>query len=138
MPSLTRCWLLLGVVFWQFLHILLCSRTKSSAYIAHFTGDGHFLIRSLMNTKKIIDDITPPCGTPCLRSIFLLFVLAMPTLVRRLCRYDLIHRNIFPVMLHLFSFRSRPSVQTLSNTFCRSIHTVSVLFVLESVFNLLF
>ena len=27
-------------------------RTKSSAYIAHFTGDGNFLIRSLMNTKE--------------------------------------------------------------------------------------
>ena len=27
-------------------------RTKSSAYIAHFTGDGYFLIRLLMNTKK--------------------------------------------------------------------------------------
>ena len=24
-PSLTRCWLLLGVVFWQLLNILLCS-----------------------------------------------------------------------------------------------------------------
>ena len=29
-------------------------RTKSSAYIAHFTEDGHFLIRSLMNTKKAL------------------------------------------------------------------------------------
>ena len=29
-------------------------RTKSSAYIAHFTGDGNFLIRSLMNTKKLV------------------------------------------------------------------------------------
>ena len=45
-------------------------RTKSSAYIAHFTADGNFLIRSLMNTKKSIGDMTPPCGTPCLRSIF--------------------------------------------------------------------
>ena len=39
-------------------------RTKSSAYIAHFTGAGNFLIRSLMNTKKSIGDMTPPCGTP--------------------------------------------------------------------------
>ena len=52
-------------------------RTKSSAYIAHFTGDGNFLIRSLMNTKKSVGDMTPPCGTPCLRSTFLLFVLSM-------------------------------------------------------------
>ena len=27
-------------------------RTNSSVYIAHFTGDENFLIRSLMNTKK--------------------------------------------------------------------------------------
>ena len=45
-------------------------RTKSSSYIAHFTGDGNFLIRSLMNTKKSVGDMTPPCGIPCLRSIF--------------------------------------------------------------------
>ena len=112
-------------------------RTKSSAYIAHFTGDGNLSIRSLINTKKSVGDMTPPCGTPCLRSIFLLFVLSMTTLARRLCRYDLIQPNIFPGMLHFFSFRSRPSVQTVSNAFCRSIHTVSLLFVLESVFNLL-
>ena len=47
-------------------------RTKSSAYIAHFTGDGKFLIS--------VGDMTLPCGTPCLRSIFLLFVLSMTTL----------------------------------------------------------
>ena len=103
-------------------------RTKSSAYIAHFTGDGNFLIRSLMNTKKSVGDMTPPCGIPCLRSIFLLFVLSMTTLTRRLCRYDLIQQNIFPAMLHFFRFRSRPSVQTVSNAFCRSIHTVRVCF----------
>ena len=113
-------------------------RTKSSAYIAHFTGDGNLLMRSLMNTKKIVGDMTPPCGTPCLRSnTFLLFVLSTTTLARRLCTYDLIHRNIFPAMLHFLNFRSRPSVQTLSNAFSRSLHAVSVLFVLESVFNLL-
>ena len=91
---------------------------------------GNLLMRSLMNTKKSVGDMTPPCGTPCLRSIFLLFVLSMTTLARRLCRYDLFHRNIFPAMLHFFSFRSRPSVQTVSNAFCRSIpiHAVSVCF----------
>ena len=98
-------------------------RTKSSAYIAHFTGDGNSLIRSLMNTKKSVGDMTPPCSTLCLRSIFLLFVLSMTTIARRLCRYHLIQQNIFPAMLHFFSFRSRPSVQTVSNAFCRSIHT---------------
>ena len=103
-------------------------RTMSSAYITHFTGDGNFLIRSLMNTKKIVGDMTPPCDTPCLRSIVLLFVLSMTTLARRLCRYDLTQQNIFPAMLHFFSFRSRPSVQTVSNAFYRSIHTVSVCF----------
>ena len=103
-------------------------RTKSSAYTAYFTGDEHFLIRSLMNTKKSVGDMTPPCGIPCLRSIFLLFVLYMTTLALRLCRYDLIHRNIFPAMLIFFSLRTRPSVQTVSNVFCRSIHTVSVCF----------
>ena len=77
------------VAYFSVLH-----RTKSSAYIAHFTGDGHFLIRSLMNTKKSGGDMTPPCGTPCLRSILFLFVLSMITLARRLCRYDLIHRNM--------------------------------------------
>ena len=102
--------------------------TKSSACITHFTGDGDFLIRSLMKTKKSFGDMTPPCGTPCLRSIFLFFVLSMTTLTQRLCRYDLINRNIFPVMLYFFSFRSRPSVQTVSNVL-RSIHTVSVCFV---------
>ena len=101
-------------------------RTTSSAYTVHFTGDGNFLIRSLMNTKKSVCDITPPCGTPCLRSILLLFVLSMTTLARRLSRYDLIQQNIFPAMLHFFSFRSRPSVQTVLNAFCRSIHTVRV------------
>ena len=77
-------------------------RTKSSANIAHFTGDGHFLVRLLMNTRKSVGDMTPPCGTPCLRSIFLLFVLSMTTLARRLYRYDLIYRNIFQEMLHFF------------------------------------
>ena len=66
-------------------------RTKSSAYIAHFIGDGNFMIRSLMNTKKRVGDMIPPCGTPCLRSICLLFVLSMTTIDRRLCIYDLIH-----------------------------------------------
>ena len=79
-----------------------------------------------MNIKKSVGDMTPPCGTPCLRSIFLLFVLSMTTLAHRLCRYDLIHRNIFPAMLYFYRFRSRPSVQTVSNVFCRSFHTVSV------------
>ena len=102
------------VAYYSVLH-----RTKSSANIAHFTGDGHFLIKSLM---------TPPCGTLCLRSILLLFVLSMTTLARRVCRYDLIQQNIFPAMLHFFSFRCRPSVQTVSNAFCRSIHTVRVCF----------
>ena len=101
---------------------------KSSTYIAHFTGDGNFLIRSLMNTRKSVGDMTTPCDTPCLRSIFLLFVLSMTTLARRLCRYDLIQQNIFPAMLHFFSFRSMPAVQTVSNAFCRSIHTVRVCF----------
>ena len=81
-----------------------------------------------MNNKKCVGDMTPPCGTPCLRSILLPFVLSMTTLARRLCRYDLINRNIFPAMLYIFSFRSRPSVQTVSDAFCRSIHTVSVCF----------
>ena len=106
-------------------------RTRSSVYIAHFTENGKFLDKghwSVMNSKKSVGDMSPPCGTPCLRSIFLLFVLCMTTLARRLCRYDLIHRNIFRVMLHFFSFRSRPSAQTVSIAFCRSIHTVSVSF----------
>ena len=81
-----------------------------------------------MNTKKGVGDMTPPCGTPCLRSIFLLFVLSMTTLALRLCREDLIQQNIFPATLHFFSFRRRPSVQTVSNAFCRSIHTFRVCF----------
>ena len=82
-------------------------RTKSSAYIAHYTEDGNFLIRSLLNTKKRFGDRTSPCGTPCLRSIFLAFVLSTTTVARRLFRYNLIHRHIFPAMVHFFSFRSR-------------------------------
>ena len=58
-------------------------RTKSSAYIAHFTGKGNLLIRSLINTKKSVGDMTLPCGTPCLRSIFLPFVLSTITLARQ-------------------------------------------------------
>ena len=115
--------ILADVAYFYVLHM-----SKSSAYIAHFTGDINFLIRSLMNTKKSVGDMTPPCGTPCLRSVFLLFVLSTTTLDRQLCRYYLIHRTIFPAMLHFFSFRSKPSVHTLSNAFCRSIHTVSVCF----------
>ena len=37
------------VVYSSVLH-----RTKSSAYIAHLTGDGNFLIRWLMNNKKVL------------------------------------------------------------------------------------
>ena len=70
-------------------------RTKSSAYIAHFTGVGNFLIRSLMNTKKSVGNMTLSCSTPCLRSIFLLFVLSTTNLARRLCSYDLNHQTIF-------------------------------------------
>ena len=92
-------------------HSSVLHRIKSSAYIAHFTRDVNFSIRSFMNTKKSVGDMTPPGGTPCLRSIFLLFVLSTTTLAGRLYRYDLIHRNIFPSLLHFFSFRSRPSVK---------------------------
>ena len=35
-------------------------------------GDGNFLIMSLMNTKKSVGDMTPPCGTSCLRSIIIM------------------------------------------------------------------
>ena len=114
--------ILSGVAYSSVLH-----RNMLSAYIAYFTGEGHFFIRWLMNTKKSVADMTP-CGTPCQMGIFLLFVLSMTTLARRLCRYDLIHRNIFLSMLHFFSFRSRPSVQTVSNAFCISIQTVSACF----------
>ena len=58
------------VVYFAVLH-----RTKSSAYIVHFTRDVNFLIRSLMNTKKSVGDMTPLCGTTCLRSIFSLYYL---------------------------------------------------------------
>ena len=101
MPSLTGCsdasWshILAVVAYSSVLH-----RTKSSAYIAHFTGDGNFLIRLLINIKKSVGDMPLPCGISCLRSIFLVFVLSMTTLARRLCRYNLIHRNIFRAMLH--------------------------------------
>ena len=36
-------------------------RTKSSAFIVHLTGNGNLLIRSLMNTKKSVGDMTSPC-----------------------------------------------------------------------------
>ena len=81
-------------------------RTRSYANIAHFIGDGNFLLRLLMNNKKSVGDMTPPCGSPCLRSIFFLVVLYMTTLARQLCRYELIHRTIFLEMLNFFSFRS--------------------------------
>ena len=52
----------------RILAIVACSsvlhRTKSSAYIAYFIRDEIFLIRSLMNTKKSVGNITPPCSTP--------------------------------------------------------------------------
>ena len=85
-------WSILAVV--AFSSVLY--KTKSPAYTVHFTGDGNFLIRSLVNTKKRVGDRTLTCGTPCLRSIFLSVALSTTTLARRLCRYDLIHRNIFP------------------------------------------
>ena len=47
--------------------------TRSSVYIAHFIEDGQFLDKghwSVMNSKKSVGDMTPLCGTPCLRSIF--------------------------------------------------------------------
>ena len=34
----------------------LLHMTKSSAYIAHFTGDDNFLLKLLMNTKKRVGD----------------------------------------------------------------------------------
>ena len=80
---MTGCWLLLWsrslavVAYSSVLH-----STKSSVYIAYFTGDEHLLMRSLMNTKKMLGDRTPPCATPCLRSILLLFVLSTTTLAR--------------------------------------------------------
>ena len=40
-----------------FAYSYVLHRTKWSAYSAHFTGDGNFLIRSLMNTKKSVGDI---------------------------------------------------------------------------------
>ena len=52
-------WILAVVAYSSALH-----RTKSSAYIAHFTGDGHFLIRLLMNTKKSIGDMSLPLVVP--------------------------------------------------------------------------
>ena len=78
-----------------FAYYSMLHRTKSSAYIAHFTGDENFLIMSLINTKKSVGDMTPPCSTPCLRSIFLLLVLSMSTLARRLYRYDLYTKTYF-------------------------------------------
>ena len=77
-------------------------KTQSSAYIAHLTGDEHFLIRLFMNTKKSVGDMTIPFGTPCLWSIFLLFVLSTNTLTRQLCMYNLNHGNILPAMWHFF------------------------------------
>ena len=37
-----------------------------------------------MNPNKSVGDMTPPCGIPCLRGNFLLFVLSTTTLARRL------------------------------------------------------
>ena len=50
-------------------------RTKSFAYIAHFTGDENFLIRSLMNTKKSVGDMTLPYGTPCQEYLLALLII---------------------------------------------------------------
>ena len=100
--------------------------TRSSAYIAHFTASGSCLIRSLIKIRNRVGDMTPPCGTPCLRRIFLLLVLSTVTLALRLCRYDLIHLYMFPPIPHRLSLRSKPSVYTLSNAFWRSIQIAKV------------
>ena len=108
------CSLSCAVVAYSSLH----HSTRSSAYIAHFTASGSCLIRSLMKIRNRVSDRTPPCGTPCLRRTFLLFMLSTVTLALRLCRYDLIHLYIFPPIPHRLSLRSNPSVHTLSNAKC--------------------
>ena len=46
-PRLTGYWLFLGVILaYIFAYSSVIHRTKSSAYITHFTGDGNILIRS--------------------------------------------------------------------------------------------
>ena len=63
------------------------------SHLLYFTGDAKFMIRSLMNTKERVGGLNPTCGTHSLMSILLLFVQSI--LTGRLCRYDLIHRNIY-------------------------------------------
>ena len=112
--------------------------TRSSAYIAHLTASGSCLIRSLMKIRKRVGDRTPPCGTPCLRRIFLLLALSMVTLALRLCRYDLIHLYMFPPILHFLSLWSNPSVHTFIKCFFKIYPYRHCLFaLLESIFNFL-
>ena len=75
-----------------------------------------------------VGDITPPCGTPCLRVLFLRRCCFIWTFAFLLCIYCPIHLNIRPATPRWCSFNLNPSLHTLSNAFSRSIHTASVCF----------
>ena len=97
-------------------------RTRSSAHSAAFTSLGSSATRSFIKTKKRVGDRTPPCGTPWRKSTFLLCRLSRVTLACRLNRYDLIQFNMLLVTPYLWSLTIKPSFQTLSKAFWRSIH----------------
>ena len=66
--SAAYCILYVAVVAYSSLHQI----TKSSAYNAALMPFGSSETKSLMNSRNNVGDRTPPCGTPCLSSIFLL------------------------------------------------------------------
>ena len=85
----------------------------------------------MMSSKKMMKregERTPPWGTPCLSSFFLLFLPWRLTLALRFFKYCLIQVYILLVIPALLSLCSSPLRQTLSNAFSRSIHTANVLF----------
>ena len=83
---------------------------------------------SRMKMRNRVGDSTPPCGTPCLRVLFLLKCCFIWTFAFLLCIYCPIHLYILPATPHWCSFNFRPSFRTFSNAFSRSIHTASVCF----------
>ena len=66
--SAANCILYVAVVAYSSLYQI----SKSSTYNAALSPFGSSETESLMNSRNNVGDRTPPCGTPCLRSIFLL------------------------------------------------------------------
>ena len=109
-PSRASCILYVAVVAYSYVH----QSTRSSAYRAAWIPLGGSGTRSLMKSMNRVDDNTPPCGTACRSGTFWTQCPSTITLALRLCEYDLVHRNMLPLMPLRWSFTRRPSFHTMS------------------------